>query len=72
MQNSTTNSNFAHIKCVTKTKLERLLYLLLKQFPIAGSDRFNAGDCAMHLKDDQGVGQLVRILSVPGDGETRY
>jgi hypothetical protein len=72
MQTPTNSQNFAHITCLSKSKLERLLYLLVQPYARAGPNRLNAGDRAMHRKEPEDIGQLVRVLTVPSDEETRY
>lgn len=60
MQIDANSHNFRHITCVGKSKLQRLLYLLER--PMAGVRPLKKGDYAVHLKEEEGIGQLVQII----------
>lgn len=70
MQTATNSHNFSHITDVTREALQSVLYLL--EMPVSGEKPLKKGDYAVRRKEEEDVGQLVRITKAQRSEEAPY
>jgi hypothetical protein len=70
MQTATNSHNFSHITDVTREALQNVLYLL--EMRVSGEKPLKKGDYAVRRKEEEDVGQLVRITKAQRSEEAPY
>jgi len=73
MQTNPDSHNYSHLaQFVSIEKLPWLINVLEREFPIKGKGAWNVGDYALHQRETQGIGELVKVVRLPLPNETHF